>query len=106
MEDRIAAVSTMSKYFETNADELAKRVTEAVGKPITESRSEIRATCDLIRSMCNDAATELPTQVIVANDFVEKFIVKEPVGVAFVTKIILIIRASLVGTTRYLVLQH
>ena len=80
---RIAIIQDAMDYFRDNTDLIAKDITLQMGKPISQSESEIKSMlhrADIMCSLAEDALSETFLQKI---DGYNRFIHREPLGVVF-----------------------
>lgn len=84
LETRIAAVEKFQQYFYTNFEKIAKMITLQMGKPISQSRNEIKGMISRVKAMVALAPKELSPEVIQteATEFIQ--IAREPVGTVFI----------------------
>ncbi len=81
---RRALVERAVQWFESNAERVAREISTTMGKPITESRGEIRTMAERARHLMSIAETALADEVLPARDGFHRFIAQEPVGVVLV----------------------
>ena len=84
LEARIAAVEKFQQYFYTNFEKIAKMITLQMGKPISQSRNEIKGMISRVKAMVALAPKELSPEVIQtdASEFIQ--IAREPLGTVFI----------------------
>ena len=66
---RIERVQSGAKYFSEHADEIARDVTASVGKPLAQSKLEVRAGIGKMLKLCEQAPAALAVEASVDGDF-------------------------------------
>ena len=79
---RLEYLEKLYQLFETEKEELAKRITKEVGKPITQTRSEVRFFQSYSRWMLDNATRILADEVTFEDKNSIHKITYEPLGVA------------------------
>jgi acyl-CoA reductase-like NAD-dependent aldehyde dehydrogenase len=83
LEERIKTFNKAMEYFETNAEQIAKDVTGQMGKPIGQSRGEIKTMLARVKKMIELAPEGLGEKLIKQDDKGILKITRDPVGVVF-----------------------
>ncbi|MFN4314216.1 MAG: aldehyde dehydrogenase family protein [Chitinophagaceae bacterium] len=81
LEKRIAILEQFRTLLQRDADELAAILTSEVGKPLSQSRNEIRGACHRIEWLCRHAARYLSDEIMHEEQGLTEKIVYEPLGV-------------------------
>lgn len=81
LDERVGILKKFSSLLETNVEDLARILSTEVGKPLQQSRNEIRGACTRIRWVTDNAPRYLADEVMTSNDGMEERICYEPLGV-------------------------
>jgi acyl-CoA reductase-like NAD-dependent aldehyde dehydrogenase len=81
IEERIALCDRALTAFEARAEEVAKDVTKQMGKPLSQSRGEVKGMAGRWRHMMEIAKESLADVVLPPKEGFERRIVKDPLGV-------------------------
>ena len=81
LNQRVEIVKGFSRLLEENIDALAKILTSEVGKPLQQSRNEIKGAQARIKWLTENAAKYLSDEVMTLADGLEERISYEPLGV-------------------------
>lgn len=81
LQERISIISQFKKILQEDAEQLARILTEEVGKPLVQSRNEIRGACTRISWMLNNAEKYLSDEIMQEEKELVEKIVYEPLGV-------------------------
>jgi acyl-CoA reductase-like NAD-dependent aldehyde dehydrogenase len=79
--ERIDIMTRFREQVRARHEELAKILTSEVGKPIAQSRNELKGVLDRIDFFINNAAKALKDEVVFADRGLEEKIAYEPLGV-------------------------
>ena len=79
--ERVAAVRSGLDYFRTHRDAIAADITAQMGKPITESRNEIKGLFERAEHMLAIAEESLAPEILPPKDTLYRRIEREPLGV-------------------------
>lgn len=82
--ERLAVVDRFVAAFEAKRSQYALEITDAMGKPRSQSNNEINGLVDRVRQMAGIAEEALADETLPAKDGFERFIRREPVGVVVV----------------------
>lgn len=80
---RLELVQSALQYFEKNKDQIAKDISEEMGRPLHQAFGEIRGFFERANHLC-EIATETLSDDILNKDGFERRIKHEPLGVIFV----------------------
>jgi acyl-CoA reductase-like NAD-dependent aldehyde dehydrogenase len=81
LEERIKVIETFSSLLEKNIEQLATVLTSEVGKPLQQSRNEIKGARARIKWLTANAAKYLSDEVMNEGNGMQEKIVYEPLGV-------------------------
>ena len=81
LDERIALIGRFTAAFEQSSDRYAAEITRSMGKPIAQSRGEVRGMCDRATQMAGLAEAGLADLVLPAKEGFERWISREPTGV-------------------------
>lgn len=81
LSQRVEILKDFSRHLEENIDALAKTLTSEVGKPLQQSRNEIKGAQARIKWLTDNAARYLSDEVMTLADGLEERISYEPLGV-------------------------
>ncbi len=113
LETRITSIQKVIDYFYTNFEKIAKNITLQMGKPITQSRNEIKGMIARIKVMMELAPKELSPEIIPTEGSNFMQIARQPVGLVFIispwnypllTTVNTLIAAVLAGNT--VIIKH
>ena len=79
--ERVAAVRSGLDYFRIHGDAIAADITAQMGKPITESRNEIKGLFERAEHMLAIAEESLAPEILPPKDTLYRRIEREPLGV-------------------------
>jgi len=79
--ERIGVLKTFSISLEKNIEELAATLTSEVGKPLQQSRNEVKGAMARIKWLTDNAEKYLSDEIMRSNDEMEERISYEPLGV-------------------------
>jgi acyl-CoA reductase-like NAD-dependent aldehyde dehydrogenase len=79
--DRVRLVERFVAATLADAGRVAREVTRQMGKPLGESRGEVRRLCERARMMCAIAWKALADEPVPIGDGITRWIVREPLGV-------------------------
>jgi len=80
-DERAARLRAFAELLEAEAEECARVTTSEVGKPIRQSRNEIRAVLDRIRWNVANVGEIIAPRTVTADGAVEERVTHEPIGV-------------------------
>ncbi len=81
IEERLALCDRALTAFEAKADEIARDITKQMGKPLSQSRGEVKGMAGRWRHMQEIAKESLADVVLPAKDGFDRRIAKDPLGV-------------------------
>ena len=81
LEDRVAILKKFAGLLDENIESLAKILTSEVGKPLQQSRNEIKGAQTRIKWLTDNASRYLSDEVMAMADGMEERISYEPLGV-------------------------
>ncbi len=81
-EERAIIIRKAGQHLRNNTDKYAKKMTEEMGKPISQSRSELEKCAWLCDHYADNAASYLATETI-KTDYTKSYVSYEPLGVIF-----------------------
>lgn len=79
--DRVAMLERFRELLQEDAENLANTLSSEVGKPLAQSRNEIRGACHRIQWLCKNAARYLSEELMWEEAGLQEKIVYEPLGV-------------------------
>jgi len=79
--ERIRLMKTFSSLLEKNIEELAATLTGEMGKPLQQSRNEVKGAMARIKWLTDNAEKYLSDEIMRSNDEMEEKISYEPLGV-------------------------
>ena len=79
--ERIALVESFITHVESGAEDVARAVTLQMGKPIGESRGEVRVMLQRAKMMAALAPNALRDEGVALGDGIHRTIVRDPLGV-------------------------
>ncbi len=79
--ERVALLRRFLDAFDARADENARQVSIAMGKPLAQAKGEIAGMRARTEALCWQAPLTLADQTLPAKDRLERFIRREPLGV-------------------------
>jgi acyl-CoA reductase-like NAD-dependent aldehyde dehydrogenase len=79
--ERVAVLRRFLDAFDRHADEFARQVSVAMGKPIRQAQGEIAGMRTRAEALCWQAPMTLADQTLPERDHLERFIRREPLGV-------------------------
>lgn len=83
LDQRLVAVQKFLEYFYVNFEKVAKHITLQMGKPITQSRNEIKGMISRVKALMELAPKELSPEIIPGQEGNFLQIAREPVGLVF-----------------------
>lgn len=81
LSDRMAILERFRELLQEDAEQLARTLSSEVGKPLAQSRNEIRGACHRIQWLCKNAARYLSEELMWEEEGLQEKIVYEPLGV-------------------------
>ncbi|MES3036829.1 MAG: aldehyde dehydrogenase family protein, partial [Bdellovibrionota bacterium] len=81
---RLEAVKKALQYFTENKAQIAKDISQQMGRPISQSPGEINGLLERANYLCSIASEALSAQPLPEKPNFERSIVREPLGVIFV----------------------
>src|SRR4030095_16311803 len=81
LQDRIQILAGFSEQLQKNIEELAGVLTSEVGKPLQQSRNEIKGACGRIKWLIENATKYLSDELMKNDKGLEERISYEPLGV-------------------------
>lgn len=82
--ERISMVRQGLKYFDANREEIARDISEQMGRPLHQSRGELNGFFERANTMCEMAPEVLKPDLISPKEGFERAIEHVPLGVVFV----------------------
>ncbi len=82
--DRIQAVQKALEYFTENKAQIAKDISEQMGRPISQTPGEIKGLLERAQYLCGIADDAMAVKTLPPKENFERSIVREPLGVIFV----------------------
>lgn len=79
--ERIAIIKSYANLLEENIEELARTLTDEVGKPLNQSRNEINGSKNRINWLTANAEKYLSDEMMYADESIQEIICYEPLGV-------------------------
>ena len=79
--DRVALLERFRALLQDDAEQLASTLSSEVGKPLAQSRNEIRGACHRIQWLCKNAVRYLSDELMWEEEGLQEKIVYEPLGV-------------------------
>jgi acyl-CoA reductase-like NAD-dependent aldehyde dehydrogenase/uncharacterized protein YceH (UPF0502 family) len=80
-EERAASLRAFAELLEAEAEECARVTTSEVGKPVRQSRNEVRAVLDRIRWNVANVGEVIAARTVTTGGAVEERVTHEPIGV-------------------------
>jgi len=84
LQTRLQAVQKALEYFTENKIQIAKDISQQMGRPISQSPGEINGLLERANYLCSIATEALSAQPLPEKPNFERAIVREPLGVIFV----------------------
>lgn len=84
LKDRLKAVQEALKYFETHGEQIATDICEQMGRPLHQSRGELRGFFERANYLCSIAESVLRPDVFTDKPGFNRSIEHEPLGTIFV----------------------
>lgn len=79
--ERVEVVSRFADLLSTNVERCAAVLTRDTGKPLGQSRNEVKATVNRVEFFASEAADALADRVVTRSEGMKEVIVREPLGV-------------------------
>jgi acyl-CoA reductase-like NAD-dependent aldehyde dehydrogenase len=81
LKDRVSSMRQFSDLLEKNIESLSHTLTSEVGKPLQQSRNEIKGAMSRVHWLTDNAEKYLSDEVMISDDAMTEKIVNEPLGV-------------------------